>query len=343
MTHKFKEMEKEVIKVVEERMEEVGNTNEVEKHVNPVSNEYFTAASANDCIYKAMDLPDLHPLWKNLWYEGEVCCFFADTNLGKSIYAVQIGDAVARNRRVLYFDFEMGDRQFKERYTDSKEGFVHIFSDGFIRLTPNVASSSDYDANILRAIEHSMIQNHADTAIIDNLTSLCNGSEAGDVAGRFMQDLMGLKRKYGWSIMIVAHTPKLPFGEPISVNSLAGSKRLITFFDSAFALGRSMADENIRYLKQVKIRSGEMTYGADNVITMTLEKRDGFLGFVETGFATEYSLLRRPKEPSERDREVMELTRQGMSQREIAQKLGVSQPMVHKIQRRLQRENLLEA
>ena len=46
-------------------MEEVSNMNAVKEHVEPVSNEYFSAATANDCIFKAMELPDLHPLWKS--------------------------------------------------------------------------------------------------------------------------------------------------------------------------------------------------------------------------------------------------------------------------------------
>ena len=39
------------------------------------------------------------------WYEGELSCLFADSNVGKSILAVQIADRIARTDNVLYLDF----------------------------------------------------------------------------------------------------------------------------------------------------------------------------------------------------------------------------------------------
>ncbi len=54
-----------------------------------------------------------------LWHEGEVCCLFADSNLGKSIFAVQMADEIARDQNVLYVDCELSDKQFQLRYDSS--------------------------------------------------------------------------------------------------------------------------------------------------------------------------------------------------------------------------------
>lgn len=51
----------------------------------------LTLKSANQTIEDASKRPDPEQLYLELWYEGEVCCLFADSNLGKSIFAVQMG------------------------------------------------------------------------------------------------------------------------------------------------------------------------------------------------------------------------------------------------------------
>ena len=59
----------------------------------------FTVKTANRTIREAALRPNPDALWLTLWYEGEVCCLFSDSNLGKSIYAVQIATSIAKNKR----------------------------------------------------------------------------------------------------------------------------------------------------------------------------------------------------------------------------------------------------
>ena len=58
--------------------------------------------TANQTILDAATRPNPKDLYHSLWYEGEVCCLFADSNLGKSIYAVQMADEIARDQKILY-------------------------------------------------------------------------------------------------------------------------------------------------------------------------------------------------------------------------------------------------
>lgn len=72
-------------------------------------------------------------LFGSLWYEGEVACLFADSNVGKSILAVQIGQAVAElERKVLYYDFEMQDDMVGQRYM-SDGGEPYAFHKNLLR------------------------------------------------------------------------------------------------------------------------------------------------------------------------------------------------------------------
>ena len=64
----------------------------------------------NNAHNDAAQRPNPEPLWLTLWYEGEVCCLFADSNVGKSIYAMQIAAHIAEKHRVMLFDFELSDK-----------------------------------------------------------------------------------------------------------------------------------------------------------------------------------------------------------------------------------------
>ena len=148
-----------------------------------------------------------------------------------------------------------------------------------------------------------------------------------------MVNLVRMKKKHGWSLLIIAHTPKRPLSSPIDQNTLAGSKKLINFFDSAFAIGRSAKDEALRYIKQIKIRNGSLEYGADNVIVADISKENGFLKFNHIGYAKEREHLKEVTEKDESDERsrILELHRQGRSQREIGRELGISASKVNRV------------
>lgn len=297
----------------------------------------FTVKTANRTIREASLRPNPNPLWSSLWYEGEVCCLFSDSNLGKSIYAVQIATSIAEKQRVLYFDFELSDKQFQLRYSD-ENGALNKFPDNLYRVEINRESldAVDFEEAIIGNIEQAALQTEAKVLIIDNLTYLCIASEKGDAAGTLMFRLMALKKKYGLSMLILAHTPKRCLSNPITQNDLAGSKKLYNFFDSVFAIGKSAKDNDLRYIKQLKVRYGNYTYDADNVIVSSIEKVGTFLQFVNIGFATEKEHL---KELSEKDvsKEIEDIKRMvngGKSYRQIANELGVS---LAKVQRSMKK------
>ncbi len=299
--------------------------------------------TANQTIYEASTRPDPIPLWLTLWYEGEVCCLFADSNVGKSIYAVQIASHIAQKQRVLYFDFELSDKQFQLRYTDDDTRQLHKFPDNLYRVSIDRERMQvdDFENQLIAQIEEVVIRTRCHVIIIDNLSYICMTSEKGEVAGELMKKLMMLKSRHNLSILVLAHTPKRPLNQAISQNDLAGSKKLMNFFDSSFAIGKSAKDENLRYIKQVKVRYGNFEYGADNVIVCTIEKQGSFLQFVNMDNAPESMHL---KEYSDEDRkrfeaEVRTLSAQGMTIREIAAKLKSSKSVIGRIVRNAKATN----
>ena len=295
----------------------------------------FTVRTANRTIAEAAMRPNPRQLYQELWYEGEVCCLFSDSNLGKSIYAVQMADTIATLHPVLLVDCELTDKQFQMRYTDIDTGVMHIFPELLYRaeINPNTLDVKDYETKIFHHIEAAAQHMKCNIIIIDNLTYLCNSSDKGVDAGLFMMKLMNLKKKYGWSLLIIAHTPKRSLMSPITQNDLAGSKKLYNFFDSVFAIGKSAKDSRLRYVKQLKVRAGEFRYDSSNVIVYEIEKTDGFVHFEFKEFSTEKEHLkeRTEKEITSTHRNVHELKSQGKSTREIAAYLGLSKSKVDRL------------
>lgn len=299
----------------------------------------FNIKTANATLQEAAKRPNPKKLWLSLLYEHETCVLFADSNVGKSVYAVQMASEMAKERIVLYFDFELSDKQFQLRYSD-EQGNLHEFPENLFRVEINPESlevGKDFEDVVIKNIEAVALATKAEVIIIDNLTWLCNAAEKGEAAGVLMKALLGLKIKYGWTLLILAHTPKRNFSNPLTQNDLAGSKRLFNLFDSAFSIGLSAKDSGLRYIKQLKIRSGELEYHSDNVILCAIEKTGAFLHFQHIGFATEREHLKQSdsKEDVALKEAIISLQNEGKTYRAIASELGIS---ISKISRLLNKK-----
>ncbi len=325
---------------------------ETESLLNGIESEkenkgLFKVMTANKWIEQAKTRPIPKMLFGELWFENELCILFADTNLGKSILAVQIGNSIsngeyiagfkfeAKKQPILYFDFELSDKQFENRY--SIEFSQHFkFDTDFIRIEINpdadIPEKATFESFLNESLERSIIETSSKILIIDNLTYLKAETEKSRDALPLMKHLKALKSKYGLSILALAHTPKRDLSKPITRNDLAGSKMLINFVDSCFSIGESHSDKNLRYIKQIKARNTEIIYDTENVAVCQIDKPHNFLQFEFIDFGNEMEHL---KQISKEDREtniskVKELSQQGMSQRKIAKELSISLGSVNK-------------
>ncbi|MDR1182664.1 MAG: AAA family ATPase [Bacteroidales bacterium] len=307
----------------------------------------FIVKPASEWIKQAKTRPIPKMLFGQLWFENELCILFADTNLGKSILAVQIGNSISKGEAikgfaleaikqpVLYFDFELSDKQFEARYSDN---FInnYLFDRNFIRveINPNseIPTKIDFETYLNQELERTISNTDTKVIIIDNLTYLRSGTETAKDALPLMKHLKALKAKYNLSVLVLAHTPKRDLSKPITRNDLQGSKMLINFCDSSFAIGESFTDKHLRYIKQIKQRNCELIYDADNVGVCEIAKPSNFLQFEFVNYATEKEHLKVPsdKDKERRKQEAAELKAQGKSNREIARQLGVSEGAVRK-------------
>ncbi len=320
----------------------------------------FKINSVGEWLERAKQTPNPKMLLGKLWFEGELAILFAETNLGKSIFAVQIADAITKGKSVpgldndgdpesgkriwLYLDFEMNPKQWQSRYSDSA-GDIYSFSENFIRLEidgdSQVLEGGDCSDKILVELEKVINEynNQVAGVIVDNLTWVAADHEKAGAAALLMKQFKLLKKKYALSILVLAHTPKRVSSNPLTSNDLQGSKMLSNFADSIFAIGKSCQNENMRYLKQLKTRNTEFIHGEANVLGFTIEKADNFLHFNFQGCSHEQEHLKvsDPEtfnynfEDLELVQKINELAEQGLTQRAIAEKAGTNLTKVNRL------------
>jgi hypothetical protein len=311
----------------------------------------FKIHTCNEWMQMEKDTPKPNMLFGELWHQGELCILFADTNVGKSVLAVQIGNCLARREQmapfgleadqlnVRYIDFELSGPQFHARYTHQE--VTYDFAKGFYRAAFNPAAGlpleyKTYDEFMNGGIEYAITKTAAAVVIIDNITCLRNGTERASQATPLMRHLKALKTKYNLSVLVLAHTPKRNPSKPITRNDLQGSKMLINFCDSAFAIGESSHYHDLRYLKQIKQRATGHIYGEDNVVLFRIIKVLNFLKYEFVGYAQERQHLYRKTVPDMQllAGQIADLATQGLSQRQISAKLDIALGTVNKYLKR---------
>lgn len=266
----------------------------------------YTVESVTELEYLAEEAPPRR-ICGNFWFEGELCLLFAKQNRGKSVFAVQIADAITKGKTcgglanempaqpVLYFDYELTKKQFANRYVDERDRSIQYkFAKSFLRPTityPKVRSAKDAAELILEGLRETLKDYpNIRIIIIDNITRIGGDLTEGKAAFDIMCYLDELKKE-GYSILVLGHAKKGgdtdKFG--ISAEDSIGSSMIQNFIDSSFAIGKNSENKATRYLKQTKVRACEES---EDVAIFEQVKENGFLHFKYAGTDSENNQLK---------------------------------------------------
>lgn len=316
----------------------------MDKQTSPIK---IPIRTGNERIQAGLLLPEIHSLLGDVWQIGELAILFGSTGTGKSIFAVQIADAISKGESicsehlknecppqlVIFFDFELSDKQFQVRYTPTGEtNNTYQFSDNLKFI--NIAFGQIYDPKknlsetIFNLIKAAIEETKATVLIIDNITALSNqDNQDGNAAMEIMAFLDKLKREYAISILVIAHTPKRFKFTPITISDLAGSAKIPNFSDCVFAIGKSIKSPDYRYLIQAKFsRSKREAFDSNNVLTLFKIKDYNFLKYNIEGTTIENEHLF--PDGDDLKLQAISLKSQGMSVRDIGEKLNVSKSTI---------------
>lgn len=335
-----------------------------------------------------VSIEPMEQLFGSFWTKGELAILFARAGVGKSCLATQIGENLARGLRmapfdgetavaepqtVLYLDFELSTEQLAARYSEVDNGsgrYVngYEFSERFKR------SMLHWDGSVIEGYEgfsdmffvallEAIDVTGATVLIIDNVTFLDETSTSNvDAALSIMRSLNVIKQKRSVSILVLAHSRRRNRTNRLTSDDLQGSVNLANFADSVFAMETSRQGKYLRYLKQLKVRTGTLEYDDSRVPVFSLGKFDAaaghlaqspertpinnFLGMSFIKFDKEDNHLEVPPsralKPEHRKRPsklylkkaVRRMLSEGMSLREIAAKLSVSRTTVMRYKNR---------
>ena len=300
-----------------------------------IDNPFFKARTAKTRLEDSIRLEKPKQFFDCFVVEGEVTTLFAPTNVGKSVLALQIADVISQGRsdygfvseltegeNVAYVDLENTDQQFAGRYSD------HIFSEKLKIL--ELPTDREYTMEQLLAnLKDFIIEQNCKVLVFDNISFMGNLQSANEAMAT-IKALRKLRDELNITILVVAHTNKKD-NKPMTINDLAGSAKVGNLIDAAFALGRVMGDTGLRYIKQLKARSGEKKY--EDPVMLVEMVRDGGLHFEFRGTGIEQNLLKMPKDVDEEEvyRQVWYLHKQGMSCRKIESEMGISKSKVNSI------------
>lgn len=160
----------------------------MDKKINEIA---FWNMTANDVMRIGASMEDTQSLYKELWYENEICVLFAESNVGKSILAMQIGEHIAGNgKNVVYLDYELSIKQFYKRYSNEKTGEMYLFSDKLIHpdlRIEQICSEEEVEERFFRLVEIKAKEG-VKIFILDNMTYLCKNIENGQYAMTFIKN-----------------------------------------------------------------------------------------------------------------------------------------------------------
>ncbi|WP_353721920.1 AAA family ATPase [Dyadobacter sp. 676] len=178
----------------------------------PALSGMLRVRSANQVLKESSETPDPKQYYPHMIVEGEITILFADTGIGKSVIAVQIGDYIARQGvPLLYVDLELSDKQFEKRYRDDG-GRLYRFPDCFYRadFTPSFEypKGVSYEDYFIKSLREAITACGAKVVIIDNMTKLSAAdTDTAKATIPIMNEVTKLKHE-GLTFLAIEHNKK---------------------------------------------------------------------------------------------------------------------------------------
>ena len=198
---------------------------------------------------------------------GDLVVLAGDTGLGKSLIAHQIGVSLAvgesnvlgfeiqKQRRVLYLNFELSNNEFNRRHRKiaSKIGANNLLKNFNINVVGN--NKGLFEDNWERIIETIKNSYPYDLIIVDNLYASTDvNDERNFDLKRILKKITEVANVNGSAVLLVTHHRKHHPEENLSLYLVRGGSTLTNAMDMVLQVGRSLQDQDLRYLTITKNR-----------------------------------------------------------------------------------------
>ncbi len=236
----------------------------------------------NDCLIADRRHKPARMLIDECWGEGELAMLIGESGVGKTVFSLQFGDAIARGRpingfrmtalrqKTLYVDLRNSGMQLRARYAAA----------GGRRFSENLYIDSPPDrADLVEWLRATVEANGYRVIIVDEIFALSRTFTGTRETLAAMRELRSLTRELSISILVLAGTrrpPKLMVREA----DLMSNQILCDEADSVFALGHHPHKPGYRYLMQTRCSMRPVHWTEDNAPVCSIAHRaDGVLSF----------------------------------------------------------------
>ncbi len=285
---------------------------------------------ANECFNgRPIRLPER--LFDDYWLGGEVALLFGPPGIGKSVLAVQIGDALARGRpidgfrgptrrrKVLYVDLNHSETQFQTRYSRFSEYGVFLksctFAERFYRGRPAT------DEDLFEWLANRVAADRFEAVIMDDLTVVNRTQYGTREPILLMRKLKEMRDEFGVSVLVLTGSDSPPRDKLIEEVQLKRSRALCGLADSVFALGPDPVSVEKRCLIHFRKSNGPVAWPEGGVPFGGITRNaDGMIAFCFDN----YGFSRIDQSTRRLISRIHDSRQTGTTYRQIAAELGIT-------------------
>ena len=211
------------------------------------------------------------PIVESLLYEKDILGIAGSTNVGKSVFSLQLSTCIAmgvpfmtfnipRPRKVMHVQFELKDEGFARLIKVTSQTLLeqcpveaHRFEENCVFLS---SGQRDLFTDKYDAIEANLRHTDVDVLVIDNLnTSVGVDVSKNEMAMEVLRKLINLKQKYNLAIIMVSHHKKIDVPAPIDISQMLGGSAYTNSLDFICQLANTRRADGIKVMKITKVRA----------------------------------------------------------------------------------------
>ena len=211
------------------------------------------------------------PIVESLLYEKDILGIAGSTNVGKSVFSLQLSTCIAmgvpfmtfnipRPRKVMHVQFELKDEGFARLIKVTSQTILeqcpveaHRFEENCVFLS---SGQRDLFTDKYDAIEANLRHTDVDVLVIDNLnTSVGVDVSKNEMAMEVLRKLINLKQKYNLAIIMVSHHKKIDIPAPIDISQMLGGSAYTNSLDFICQLANTKRADGIKVMKITKVRA----------------------------------------------------------------------------------------